>query len=1461
MGRSRVMSFMSQFGTPPRSPTTNSFSSPPPPDISPSSSQLFAGPSKDSPPPPRSRVERPSSRPMSMLQTYNPPLMEVAQDTLPELQPIFTFLNSHSNKLYQEGYLLKLNDLDSQGKPCPDRNWSECFAQLVGTVLSLWDASALDQAGQDGEVIPYFINLTDASIKMVRFPLPRGPWVRVCHHSLTVLQIETLPTRNQTAQPLQNVLSISTAGKNRYLLHFNSLHSLTQWTAGIRLAMFEHGSLQELYTGSLIAGKGKTLNNMKAIMERARMNTEDWARVRFGAGTPWRRCWCVISPPDEKVYQKHQKQAKKKSSYDRPPPPLKGDIKFYDSKKTKKVQPIATITDAFSAYAIYPQSKALIDQSTLVKVEGTITIHSQPASTTEGFVFVMPESHAAVSGFEMMLRWLFPVFDTFGLYGRPSKLIADTLDVRGLMFAMPRERRYDYLEILDVSSLIHTEGSHKWREADWRRKMKELTAKRIQTVASGTRQGSRSGSRRGPRTSLPSRPSVIQFDDRASVMSSPLGRDNEYPASANELPAHTPPRKTATAPPAHGPFATPRHNRSVSESLDYSHYHGENMNGYATPPPPPPPPHRAELHALDGMSRVDHSSDSNDASLGRSSSESDFRSQNPANPPLRHQEGGSTPDPIAPPPAFAHQPGAKPGSRPGQAPELRRANSRMSSETLSQLARAGGIATAGAAAAWKSGPDGLETSNGPQDPTSRRLEADGQRGVHMDASEQTNFADRGYLSEGTRDPGSAVSLTEHPLPPPPFESPNNRSDSSLHQPSSSPPVPLPYQQRQTSSHDASALHSNVLDGSPAQVSELSGVSMGRKYDSSGASPVYQPSPLRNTEQHQPPGIRGPSDPGYVPIESHGQPSHHPTHDNNPTTSQAVSPAMAPSQDAGAPAQSSKIQSKYSVSRKPLPDRSMSSKSAQSAADTSRTTSSLGSLKNHVFDQDALDRIVAQNLGPHPGREDSNVSRQPSNISSNYDNYVDDDNDSTDSPDYASTRKSTETNRTTASVARPRTGVMRTVGTVQPAQAEVPVGDTYYRPGTKPDAPSSEIPSIDFGPTLNYAANPRTSVHLSGPTPGVSKSAELKERPAQTSSNASPQNGSPSTEKRHSYGLDNRQSPGQGNSPQRHSRSPSRALTPVEFESRPLSSGGSDPNNRRSVAWQPGMGGSPKGGAQARRSLTPEQFVQQRAQQSRTTPVYSHQRKTSRDMLRSETPPMTRRASGDLSTMLHGRTSPGEHAQRPQSRGLSNRLSSSNLLAASGDYSAHLSAREQEHVARVTGSPLLNMPPGGVAQQKQPVPGVGLIGAIEAREREKKGMKEGLSGHMVQHAIAQRQQQTQSQLYHQPSPLLQQQQQQQQQQQVQGYGRPQSYFGAPSPHQQQQYAVQQQHAQQQSQWGQPRTYMPGGWTSPAYTPGATPGMDYQYQQQQQHQQTPSQQYPPGSYFGNPPQGENHGYYPS
>ncbi|KAI9931617.1 hypothetical protein MW887_010194 [Aspergillus wentii] len=571
------------------------------------------------------RAEPHGQRPESTTFSHDPPFMKVAEDTPAELQPIFTFLNSHTNKLYHEGYFLKLNDLDTHGRPCTDRQWVECYAQLVGTVLSLWDANALDAAGGDADVPPTFINLADASIRM----------------------IETLPTRNQGMQPLKNILSVSSAGQNRYLLHFNSFHSLTQWTAAIRLAMFEHTSLYEAYTGSIIAGKGKNLNNIKAILERCRFKQEDWARVRFGAGTPWRRCWFVISPPDEKEVQKLQKTMKKKSAYDRAPRLLTGNIKFYETKKTKKTKPIATITNAYSAYAIYPQSKALIDQSTLIKIEGQVTVHSRPESTSEGFVFVMPEVHPAVSGFEMMLRFLIPTFDVFNLYGRPTRLLAATNHIKSIMFAFPKRRRYGYLDVMDIVSLMQTPGSHTWNEAEWRKQLKEATMRRMSTASSRT---SSVSSKPRFRSSLPNRYSAVRG-----------GPAQRYAAAENRSDSNQ--SLDDTIPEARGDEA--------AASIPYSR--GSDETG--------------GLSAHDLQTQERERAEATGSSSDTVWKQHEDTSLEPVDEHLR----GRSPSPVVSPPAFTHAPGEMPAVRPQPSSDLRNANNRMSNATLSQLVAAGRI--------------------------------------------------------------------------------------------------------------------------------------------------------------------------------------------------------------------------------------------------------------------------------------------------------------------------------------------------------------------------------------------------------------------------------------------------------------------------------------------------------------------------------------------------------------------------------------------------------------------------------------------------------------------------------------------------------------------------------------------------------------------------------------------------
>lgn len=179
-----VLSFMSQWSSTndhPKSasPAADDISAlkkkPPPIDTHVPASPKLEPSGRDSPKSPstpsRARGDsRVSTRPSSMMMTYQPLQVDTAQDTPPELLPIFTYLNAHSNRLYHEGYFLKLHDLDVRGRPSIDRVWNEVFSQLVGTVLSLWDASALDAAGEDGEVVPTFINLSDASLRMVGRP-------------------------------------------------------------------------------------------------------------------------------------------------------------------------------------------------------------------------------------------------------------------------------------------------------------------------------------------------------------------------------------------------------------------------------------------------------------------------------------------------------------------------------------------------------------------------------------------------------------------------------------------------------------------------------------------------------------------------------------------------------------------------------------------------------------------------------------------------------------------------------------------------------------------------------------------------------------------------------------------------------------------------------------------------------------------------------------------------------------------------------------------------------------------------------------------------------------------------------------------------------------------------------------------------------------------------------------------
>lgn len=939
----------------------------------------------------------------------------------------------------------------------------------------------------------------------------------------------------------------------------------------------------------MIAGKGKTLNNINIIMERARQPIHEWVRVRFGAGVPWKRCYCVIDPPSEKEYQKAQKEYKKRSPYDRSHPPiLKGAIRFFETKKDadkkkKHQRPIATITDAYSAYAIYPQAKALIDGSTLLKIEGDITLHSDPPTSTEGFVFIMPEVPPAVVGFEMLLRFLFPAWDTFGLYGRPGRLVASALDPRSLMFAMPKHKKYGYLELLDVSGLILTDGSSSWSEREWRKRLKELTGQRMAAMDDAGENQSRSTSRNSKRLSYgtqnrgSSRQRVGFAEDGGSVRSSRSMSASRPGARTDSAPPDPNRERSATA-------ANPRHSRNVSDTQV-----GDSPSSFGPESPPSTRmPERVRPFASDLASTPEGVSSEEDSPVRGPTANVDA---------MQHLQ---SPEPVNAPPEFSHGAGALPHQKPHPSPEMRRATNRLSHNTLSQLAKAGGL---NPDAFTDDSPEG-QHHHGEEGagPVPRRADQP-DLAVQPQASANTVGMNANFNAsrEAVTSPTGSGPAFDLPGPPPLMDPRRQRSNSSLR---GGPPPNNP---------------------------------------AGNSSPAPRPSPLGPPGPPGPPGPRGPHGPPGPPGARHTPPP-------------GPGRQRPPHPPGGSPP----------IHRKPLPP---------------RTTS----LPRDV--DDGVSPVSPQSPShnfPFHGQEarfrplDDYASSAP--LASHYPNrrinqrIADgpDDASSTTSPDYASTHHSAETQE---SVERPRAGVLKTVGD-QSANASKDGADKGY-----------DIPEINFGPTLNYAAPVLPSSKLSTKAPN---SNDLR----------------PSTP---GPGL---KSPG-AQAASSHTRQ------------------ASDDTVRRSVAWQPGAA---IGSLATDNAVSPEEFVQQRAV---APPMYAHHRSPSAGTLMDLSP-------GKPSSSSHKRSS-----SRPESRGPSHsRHSSVDLLSAGrppsqgtagilsgGEVSSHLSAREQEHVARVTGTPLITL-----AGNKGPSPTQGgLVGAIEAREREKAQMKhQGIGGQAVAQAIDQRQ---------------------------------------------------------------------------------------------------------------------------
>lgn len=377
---------------------------------------------------------------------------ELLESLSPELVPIVTLLTVQQNRRYYDGIFMLYHDLDGEGRPA-GREWQEVYGILTGNQLAYWQAATLIEFKNNPDGLleasakPKYLNFTDSVYNAMK----------------------TLPAAKRN---LENIIVVSTTLKNRYLLQLKTYNDLVAFYLALRLSNFEYTSLQEAYTASLLSSRGSRLSDIRTVLSEKRFDHEDWISIRYGSGMAWQKCYAVIEP-----------SVTKRKSF------TPGRISLYESEQKKKKQLLAVIVNASSVAAIYPLSPVLIDHSTLLKMEASVNYLSPSLSSkiskkhaddfTETSIFLMPQQHSSVPGFDTLIRFLICLMDSFGLYGRPKRLKAERLDQDSLLFGLPTLPHVHYLDLEDISPLASRGEFFTWDAKLWKAELKRILKLKI----------------------------------------------------------------------------------------------------------------------------------------------------------------------------------------------------------------------------------------------------------------------------------------------------------------------------------------------------------------------------------------------------------------------------------------------------------------------------------------------------------------------------------------------------------------------------------------------------------------------------------------------------------------------------------------------------------------------------------------------------------------------------------------------------------------------------------------------------------------------------------------------------------------------------------------------------------------------------------------------------------------------
>ncbi|KAI8452138.1 hypothetical protein BY996DRAFT_6415753 [Phakopsora pachyrhizi] len=360
-------------------------------------------------------------------------------------------------KPYYQGLISRRTILHSDGNP-PKRidqstQWTRNYVQVTGNTMSSWDAAELDLAASQGHhVSPSYTNITDARVYL-----------------LSDLDPSSLDP------PHPHVFYLNNAGRNKLAFACPDQNSLISIVSAIRLATWERSRLFEIYTGTLLGLRVPQSSDLPPIKEI----TEGWLTVRFPGDTEWVRVWCTITDKNhmhsggsgggrssvsaqghrESLWNRRaslfnlagfgNRSSSQPDHHTGPSPPSDLESEptlVFHSKKGNKRSILGSMTALTLAAAVYPESRALIEASTIFKLEGTFKrlnpddssdqhhIQSHSQLGPEGFILATPGEGNSLND---MLAWLLGIMGAFNLYGRPNQLNYDPSDPSSLYFAYP----------------------------------------------------------------------------------------------------------------------------------------------------------------------------------------------------------------------------------------------------------------------------------------------------------------------------------------------------------------------------------------------------------------------------------------------------------------------------------------------------------------------------------------------------------------------------------------------------------------------------------------------------------------------------------------------------------------------------------------------------------------------------------------------------------------------------------------------------------------------------------------------------------------------------------------------------------------------------------------------------------------------------------------------------------------